>query len=148
MTEHTRRTAADEEPAGREVPEDVPAAWMVALRYRHADDLSPHVWEGLILNSTRGEALRFARRHARITVEADGEGHVTRIYHGDSDEARDMLADVGGDFTEDVVELAAALSHNVYLRDDPEPFDQMCDAFDHAAREIEELGEEQLGVRF
>lgn len=117
--------------------EDATLDWRVTLYYASADFASRITWEGTILQVARDEALRVARLRAGVEVtEAEGRiTHITTTAFGGLTELAPASA------AETVTGLRDALAANVYVGDDPQPFDTMCDAFDDAAQAISELAE-------
>ena len=117
--------------------EDATLDWRVTLYYASADFSHRITWEGTILRATREEALRVARLRAGVEV-TESEGRITHITTG-AFGGRTELAPASA--AETVTELRDALAANVFVGDDPQPFDVRCDAFDEAAQEISELAE-------
>lgn len=127
----------EEDDTTTEHDEDATLDWRVTLYYASADFSHRITWEGMILRVTREDALRVARLRAGVEV-TEAEGRITRITTGAFGGITDLAP---ASATETVTELRDALAANVYVGDDPQPFDQMCDAFSDAAQAISDLAE-------
>lgn len=127
----------EEDDTTTEHDDDAMLDWRVTLYYASADFSHRITWEGTILQVTREEALRVARLRAGVEVTEEG-GRITRVPTGASGGLTDLAP---ASAAETVTELRDALAANVYVGDDPQPFDTRCDAFDEAARALSELAE-------